>query len=172
MTNTIQVSHNMEVAHRLSLLPGKCQNIHGHSMQVRLTLSGLSLNENGIAGGIDFSSLKKLFRNLLDSDYDHHLHLNRADVWAQPIFMMGEVAKKDDKPEQTFLPGLILHDGDPTVENLAKRICGEMCNLIINNQMIYGWVSDQATIQIDIEETKTNGASWVINLNKARGRIV
>ena len=40
MTTGLRVVHNIETAHRLTLLPGRCEAIHGHSMLVTLTLYG------------------------------------------------------------------------------------------------------------------------------------
>ena len=157
MTNTIQVSHNMELAHRLSLLPGKCQNIHGHSMQVHLRIQGLQLNENGIAGGIDFSTLKKSFRAHIDNHYDHRLHLNVNDPWAKPLWHWMESG------DGNLIPGLITHDGDPTVENLAKELCEWMANQV--SLMLQA--TEEFDAEVTIEETKTNGASWKMSVGRA-----
>ncbi len=132
----IYVKHNIEVAHRLSKLPGKCQNIHGHSMMITLTLSG-ELNANGILEGQDFSTIKQAFRAHLDSDFDHHLLLNEKDKWAQEI-------------NGDFLPGLTLCDADPTVENIAKWIYKAM------QKEAFGLL----VVAVDVAETGTNGAGF------------
>ena len=77
---TIFVKHNAEIAHRLSLLEGKCQRIHGHSFHIKLTVHGI-MDAQGICASIDFGSLKKLFRGYIDYEWDHHLHLNADDPW-------------------------------------------------------------------------------------------
>lgn len=100
----IAVRHNIEVAHRLYETPGKCNNIHGHSMWVTLTLSG-PVSENGMVASIDFEGLKALFRQRLDGAYDHHLLLNRHD----------DLTRLD-------LPGVSLFMGDPTTEHIAEEI--------------------------------------------------
>jgi 6-pyruvoyltetrahydropterin/6-carboxytetrahydropterin synthase len=100
----IRVRHNIEVAHRLSLLPGKCENIHGHSMWVELELTGAP-DERGLSNGLDFGGVKRAFRGMLDSEFDHHLLLNAED----------ELAKLD-------LPGARLCVGDPTTENIARWV--------------------------------------------------
>lgn len=102
--SSIVVRHNIEVAHRLSLLPGKCENIHGHSMWVELEITGAP-DERGLANGLDFGSVKRAFRGYLDEWYDHRLLLNAED----------ELAEYD-------LPGAVLCTGDPTTENIARWV--------------------------------------------------
>jgi len=144
----------MEIAHRLFLMPGKCQQIHGHSMQVSLTLYG-DVNENGVFEGRDFGGIKKVLRAHLDNNYDHHLLLNENDPWARPL------AAYDDVEFETpaiamdgflALPGLVTVPGDPTTENLALWISA--------------WAAKTFCLDADvtIDETGTNsfsaGATW------------
>lgn len=150
----------MEVAHRLSLLPGKCQQIHGHSMMVTLDLRGFDINENGIAGGIDFGALKKLFRNFIDTNYDHHLHLNQLDEWAEDQISCTVLGGQTNLARR--LPGLVTHPGDPTVENLAKWIAEAMAEELYVHFNIQN--SCPVELCISIAETGTNGASWSITL--------
>lgn len=145
---SLHVRHNIEVAHRLSLLEGKCENIHGHSMWVELTIGGLELDKNGIAGGVEFGLLKKIFREHLDTQYDHHLLLNYSDPWA------------DEKYE---LPGLVATSGDPSTENIAMWIAHSMDRIIMQNfpqlssEMhaipLYG-------IEVKVSETSVNAATY------------
>jgi 6-pyruvoyltetrahydropterin/6-carboxytetrahydropterin synthase len=118
-TMEITLKHNMEIAHRLFLMPGKCQQIHGHSMQVELTLQGMP-NKNGIFEGLDFSDVKKRFRAYLDKHFDHHLLLNEQDPWSM-IFTLHDPIENDPVHGRS-LPGLVRVDGDPTTENLVKWI--------------------------------------------------
>lgn len=138
--HSINVRHNIEIAHRLSQLPGKCQNIHGHGMQVNLTLTG-QVNPAGILGGLDFHAIKKTFRGYLDRNWDHHLHLNQDD----PILKWS--APTDDGP----LPGVVRWPGDPTTENIALWIwtwCVKMYK-----------IDGIDLISIDVDETRVNGAA-------------
>lgn len=111
----IQVRHNIEVAHRLYLTEGKCEAIHGHSMWVELRLSG-HVNSNGLLSGLEFGHVKKLFREYLDTNYDHRLLLNKADPFAQKLHTY---SSGDSGVE---LPGLRPFEGDPTTENIAREI--------------------------------------------------
>lgn len=141
MPSIIAVKHNIEVAHRLLLLPGKCENIHGHSMWVTLELKG-ELNQNGILEGIEFGALKKDFRDHLDSMYDHHLLLNATDPWSDII-----VNLPPHYPDE-HLPGLHVFPGDPTTENIAKWI-GE-----------FMWSKYYHTSAVTVWETAVNMARW------------
>lgn len=136
---SITVKHNFEAAHRLSLLPGKCESIHGHSFWATLTIYG-EVNEQGILEGLDFGNVKKEFRKYLDSEFDHHLLLNRNDPFA------GNIHLQNTEGWQT-LPGLNAMDGDPTTENLA---------LLIANYM--GPLYNLST-EVKVDETSVNAAS-------------
>jgi 6-pyruvoyltetrahydropterin/6-carboxytetrahydropterin synthase len=137
---SVTVRHNMEVAHRLTLTPGKCQNIHGHSMWVELTITGQP-DSTGKLGGLDFAVIKSLFRAHLDVTYDHHLVLNAADPWATLL------AAPRIPTEPQVLPGLVTFPGDPTIENLAARI--------------HEWAVEAFGRQcsVRVQETATNSAT-------------
>ena len=142
--SSIDVTHNAEIAHRLMNLPGKCQNIHGHSLNINLSLFG-TLDVNGILDGQDFGSIKGAFRGHIDRNFDHHLLLNEEDEWAEHLRRPGDIGSGYK------LPGLVTFPGDPTTENLAKWICEWAASV---------W--DLRPISISIRETSTNGASYTI----------
>jgi 6-pyruvoyl-tetrahydropterin synthase len=118
------IRHNAEIAHRLSLTEGKCQQIHGHGLQIELTLLNLSQDRaTGMAKDasgdlLDFSDLKKRFRKYIDEGFDHHLLLNTEDPWAGVFYLYDPV--DNDPIDNKQLPGLVQVPGDPTIENLAK----------------------------------------------------
>lgn len=141
----IKLTHNMEVAHRLFEMPGKCQNIHGHSMQIELTLHG-EANDKGIFEGLDFGDVKKVFRQYIDKHFDHKLLLNYNDPFAGQFFPVidGEI----DHADLVSLPGLVKVAGDPTTENIAK--------------WIHQWAVQEWNLRttIYIQETGTNGVGY------------
>jgi len=141
---SITLRHNMEVAHRLYEMAGKCQQIHGHSMWVDLWIFG-QLNNNGVLEGLEFGAVKDRFRAFLDMTFDHHLLLNERDPWAQPITVM-------DKPNMSTmrLPGLQVMPGDPTTENIAKWIA---------EWAIMLW---KLPVQVRVAETAVNTATYSI----------
>lgn len=152
------VKHNIEVAHRLLMLPGKCQQIHGHSMMVTLEVhadkdvNGYALATDGTP--LDFGSLKKVFRAYLDGVWDHHLHLNENDPLAGELLVVDRDARgRYQNPEgmegdSIHLPGLKTWDADPSVENIARWI-----HDYVETQILPGM-----SLHIRVEETRTNGA--------------
>lgn len=143
----LHVSEWIQVAHRLTKLPGKCQQIHGHSMHVVLSLvadvnaDGYAIDDNNNV--LDFSRVKHIFREHLNTRYDHHLLLNQDDEWAASFekFIPGG--------ERCYLPGLVQCVGDPSTENIAKWIYLEMMKKI-----------GSQVRRVTIEETSTNGVSY------------
>jgi 6-pyruvoyl-tetrahydropterin synthase len=154
----IFVRHEIQVAHRLYFLPGKCQQIHGHSMSVQLEVHA-DLDRNGYALGMDgipieYGDLKKDFRGYLDTVWDHQLHLNQEDPLAGELLIVDRdrqgrfVKPKDDiDPDSIKLPGLRAWPQDPSTENIARWI-KKACEEILPGMSIY----------IRLEETSTNGA--------------
>jgi 6-pyruvoyltetrahydropterin/6-carboxytetrahydropterin synthase len=143
----LTVCHEIQVAHRLFLLPGKCQNIHGHSMKVTMEVycqidnNGYAMMPDGTL--IEFGQLKKEFRRYLDEVWDHHLHLNRDDPWAKPL--TPRALYEDGMPRFEPLPGLRSWPGDPSTENIARWIKN-----VMEEQLSMG-------VTIVIQETSTNG---------------
>lgn len=93
-------------AHLLLGYDGLCSNIHGHNYLVELTVAGRIPDNLGMV--MDFSFLKQSMNGFL-SEWDHALILNR-NTPAVPEF----AEKMGFK--------LVLIDGNPTAENMAKII--------------------------------------------------
>jgi 6-pyruvoyltetrahydropterin/6-carboxytetrahydropterin synthase len=143
---SINVSHNAEIAHRLTTLPGKCEQIHGHSLQFELTIVG-QLGPNGVLAGLDFGKVKSLFRAYLDTNYDHHLLLNKNDPWATERIFWGT------ESQLRSLPGLVKLPGDPTIENIARWTCQDMRDQLATVEAAYEFT-------VRVKETNTNGAAY------------
>jgi 6-pyruvoyl-tetrahydropterin synthase len=168
----LKIRHNMEVAHRLTKTPGKCQQIHGHGMEVELVFVNLEYDhetamvKNRDGNSFEFGAMKKKFREYIDSNYDHRLILNRADRWAQPIHSMEVISPNhpvygnDALTENEWLPGLALVDDDPTVENLATWIA------------LWAAESFHADTICRLEETKTNGAEAFVMWTGFGGKVM
>lgn len=155
----LKISHDMQVAHRLSLSPGKCQQMHGHGMQIELTLlasegpGGIAVNYEQEA--LEFGDMKKKFREYIDTTYDHHLLLNKSDPWAIAFDLHDPV--ENDPVNGKTLPGLVTVPGDPTTENLAKWIAEWGCNTF------------KCDVICRLDETKTNGAEAMYMFNGKLG---
>jgi 6-pyruvoyl-tetrahydropterin synthase len=151
----VTLKHNVEIAHRLLELPGKCENFHGHSLKVHMSLyggissRGLLIFDNGKE--LEFGEAKKIFRQYLDTEFDHRLHLNANDPWATLSALFFDETFVQPA-EQEDLPGLrkFYSNGlpaDPTTENIALHLVE--------------WVSNtfETDANIDIHETDTNSVS-------------
>jgi 6-pyruvoyltetrahydropterin/6-carboxytetrahydropterin synthase len=154
----IEVVHTMEVAHRLYEMEGKCQNIHGHSMRVRLTIIG-GLDEHGVLAGLQFGSVKYMFRSWIDDHFDHHLLLNEKDYLTHALDFGGRSFGQ--------LPGLMVMPEDPTTENISKWI-GQWawgvfaCGAPTAYTKDYSYTPEMVTgIRIQVDETPTNSGFWL-----------
>ena len=65
---TLTVKDHFDAAHALIGYPGECQNLHGHTWDIEVSVRGTQLDEVGIV--YDFKSLKSDLKQILD-DYDH-----------------------------------------------------------------------------------------------------
>jgi 6-pyruvoyltetrahydropterin/6-carboxytetrahydropterin synthase len=135
---SVKVKHNVEMAHRLSQLPGKCEQIHGHSWWVTLEVFG-EPDATGVI--INFTDMKKAFRGFLDGHYDHRLLLNKQDPLLEDV----------PEPGQTLYPGLQVMKGDPNTENFAELILQWAIGL-------YGGGNTEC-IRVEVWETSVNCAT-------------
>lgn len=109
-----------DAGHRLSDYEGKCKNLHGHTYTIEITIEG-ELNELGMV--MDFSDLKELYKNIVESKFDHKTLIFKDD----PL----------NKTLARAVPNewLVLLDYNPTVENIAHDIFN-MLNSEFNQKSI------------------------------------
>lgn len=126
MLSITKIFH-FEAAHTISCYQGQCKNIHGHSYELHVTISGTELNETNML--IDFKELKKIVQINVTSDFDHALILKSSDenkliyekmstkiLWvkSEPTaeFMVMEMAKRiaPNLPENILLKKLKLYE--------------------------------------------------------------
>jgi 6-pyruvoyltetrahydropterin/6-carboxytetrahydropterin synthase len=67
-TYTLTIKEHFDAAHALMGYPGECQNLHGHTWDVEVSVRGTELDEVGIV--YDFKDLKQNLLGILDQ-YDH-----------------------------------------------------------------------------------------------------
>jgi 6-pyruvoyltetrahydropterin/6-carboxytetrahydropterin synthase len=65
---TLTIKEHFDAAHALIGYPGQCQNLHGHTWDVEVSVRGSELDEVGIV--YDFKDLKDNLMDILDR-YDH-----------------------------------------------------------------------------------------------------
>ena len=92
--------------HRLLKYQGPCMHPHGHNAKAEVYLRGDKLNDGDLL--FDFGEVKTVIKGWIDEAIDHKMLLNRADPLVHPLKEMKEP--------------VVLFDGDPTVESIAKMI--------------------------------------------------
>jgi 6-pyruvoyltetrahydropterin/6-carboxytetrahydropterin synthase len=97
---------SIPVGHRLSKHQGLCKNIHGHNIDVEISVCSEKLNENDMV--MDFADLKNLSNRLLNQ-FDHVLLLNETNDRALYDTLLSYGIKK-----------MILVQFEPTAEKLAE----------------------------------------------------
>lgn len=109
-----------DMAHRLPKHTGKCQNIHGHTYQIDVKVSGeLDKTKDSPSEGmvIDFSMLKHIVKTFIDRYLDHYYLSYSGDT---------EVIKF--MQEQGFAVTIV--DFIPTAENMAKWVYNNISTVL------------------------------------------
>lgn len=134
----ISKTFSFDAAHRLvNGYTGKCANIHGHTWQVKVTVTAATLNHFGFVK--DFSDLKPI-KDWVDQHLDHAMI---ASITDQKV--VDFVTKQGMK--------LYVMNDNPTSENLCEllyRVCHEEIKLPVK--------------VIEIHETCTCSASYPVSL--------
>lgn len=89
----LSIKGHFDSAHYLRAYPGKCANVHGHTWEIAIEVSGIELDNLGML--IDFSLLKQYLNEILE-EFDHKL------INDHPVFTEGKL--------------------NPTAENIAAYI--------------------------------------------------
>src|SRR5262249_36609774 len=92
--------------HRLLEHDGKCRHLHGHNGRAVITLASASLDALGMV--MDFSKLKRVVGDWIDTALDHKMLLHRDDPVLPLLRQQGE-------------PVFVL-EVNPTAENIARLI--------------------------------------------------
>ncbi len=92
--------------HRLMNHPGKCRNLHGHSVKASISIKQEQLNEQAMV--CDFSDIKASVENYVDAHLDHNFLLHKDDPLIPALLANNE----------RFMP----LDEHPTAEVLSKMI--------------------------------------------------
>lgn len=92
-----------EMAHALKGYDGLCRNIHGHSYELLVTVTGIPVSDTTstkLGMVMDFGDLKKIVRKSIIDEFDHALVLNRdsADDFNVDAEMFGRTILVDYQP--------------------------------------------------------------------------
>lgn len=137
---TVSVRHNFETAHRLPHLSGKCENLHGHSWWVEVTVEAPDVDERGAV--VEFGAFKAALRAWIDRELDHGAMLHHADPLVEVL------AEHGCKVHRTADP--------PTVENTARLLAGVAGVLLTHIERAPG----ARVVHVKVCETHVNAAEW------------
>ncbi|MEQ1620379.1 MAG: 6-carboxytetrahydropterin synthase [Methylococcales bacterium] len=92
--------------HRLMNHPGKCRNLHGHSVKASISIRQDQLNQQGMV--CDFADIRECVEGFVDQYLDHNFLLHKDD----PIIPM--LIENNERH--------LALDEHPTAEVLSKMI--------------------------------------------------
>lgn len=135
---------HFESAHALSQYTGKCKNIHGHSYELYVTISGIPEKNPKISTCgmvIDFGDLKKIVNQYIIDVLDHAIILNRDSFY----FEIGNYL--ENKNHRVVYLKL-----EPTCENMLYKF-----SEIIQKHLPKNIILEK----LKLFETKTSYGEWI-----------
>jgi 6-pyruvoyltetrahydropterin/6-carboxytetrahydropterin synthase len=114
--------------HRLMNHPGKCRNLHGHSVRASISIKQNSLNDQGMV--CDFSDVKDCVDGFINKVLDHNFLLHKDD----PI-IPALVANNEQ---------FLAIDEHPTAEVLSKMIYQHVKQQGFNVDQVVLWETASA----------------------------
>lgn len=135
-----------EMAHALKGYDGLCRNIHGHSYELLVTITGTPIPDKSatkLGMVMDFGDLKKIVRQNIVDEFDHALVLNResANEFASGAEMFGRT---------------ILVDYQPTSENMLIDFANRLLPVLPKEVKLH---------HLLLRETVTSYAEWYADDN-------
>lgn len=115
--------------HRLLNYQGKCRYLHGHNGMVEIELEANTLDRRGMVR--DFSEMKQKLQGWIDAHLDHKMILRRDDPALAALRKMKE-------------PVYVM-ETNPTAENLAKLIFGQVKRLGFPVRSVRLWETDSSS---------------------------
>lgn len=105
----VTVEVPFEYGHRLFKHHNKYRNVHGHNGVIVIQIESPVLLEDDLV--IDFSEVKKIVKDWIDSNWDHAFLMNSEDP-------LGEVLQRFDPTLRIFY----FQKSDPTAERMAEYL--------------------------------------------------
>lgn len=133
-------------AHRLVKgYTGKCQNLHGHSYKVEITMSSSTLDEYDFV--TDFSDIKKYCKAWVDDNLDHATIVSDVDT---PLL---EFLQQENQKHY-----LITGGHNTTVECLSKHLFEQLTALVA--EKLQPNSPNLELRQVEVWETRTCSAIY------------
>lgn len=149
MSTAIAVRHNFETGHRLPHLSGKCENLHGHSWWVEVTVA----TDVDTEVVVEFGAFKKALREWIDTHLDHGVMLGVEDKLRDTLVGHGKVFTFGEQVPGNYLTKDLAW---PTVENVAHMLGRVAVRELLQQTRAQGAHVDQVTVT----ETHVNSATW------------
>ena len=139
-----------EAAHALTGYDGLCKNIHGHSYELAVTLTGNpdqrpDSPKNGMV--IDFNDIKKIVKKNIIDRFDHALIL-RSDFGKNEVSELGEP-----------FGNIVLVDYQPTIENILTDMASRIKPLLPPGIKLFA---------LKLRETANSFAEWYSEDNETQ----
>jgi 6-pyruvoyltetrahydropterin/6-carboxytetrahydropterin synthase len=131
-----------EAAHALKGYDGPCKNIHGHSYELSVTITGMPVSAKGSPKNgmvMDFGEVKKIIKKSVIDPFDHALILSSG--------YPEDVIKGSGEP----FSNMIIVDYQPTSENLLIDFASRISNLLPSTVRLHS---------LRLRETATSYAEW------------
>lgn len=142
MTNLSAVrKFSFDTGHRVVGQGGKCETLHGHTYIMEVYARAAQLNNVGMI--IDFSVIKELVGNWIDTNWDHTTIIYDQDP---NLTLMNQLQGK----RKPFISAF-----NPTAENMAayflKNICPDLfCNTGVEIHKIVLWETPNCFVVAEI----------------------
>ena len=139
---------HFEMAHTLYHYDGLCSNIHGHSYNLEVTISGVPRNEPGHPKDgmvMDFAELKEMVKSKIVNRFDHTLMINRL-VPEDQVAILRKTSNR-----------ILRVNFQPSTENIASYIAGILQQYLPGNVSLFS---------IRLFETVTSFAEWFASDNQ------
>jgi len=138
---------HFEMAHTLYEYDGLCRNIHGHSYNLEVTITGEPRNEPGHPKDgmvLDFGELKNIVKTQIVNRFDHALMVNRF-VPEKQLELLKQINER-----------IFIVNFQPTSENIAIYISEILQQHLPAGVNLFG---------IRLYETATSFAEWFADDN-------
>lgn len=142
----LTVADSFCAAHRLLRYRGDCHNLHGHTYNVRFSISGAMDASDDANMLLDFRIMKSLLSRILRY-LDHKTLLNKDDTLVE-ILLDASI-------------GVVLLDGDPTVECLGAFLYNRIAHALTADTVRYFWYNQEThNIKIQLKESATSFVTY------------
>jgi len=131
-----------EAAHALKGYDGPCRNIHGHSYELAVTVTGSPINSTASAKYgmvMDFGDLKCLIKDNVIDLFDHALIIHNS------LEKLGAI------PQSEPFTNVVYVDYQPTSENMLLDIAARLAGLLPQGIKLH---------HLLLRETSSSYAEW------------